>query len=107
MPIEIELQLSPEAAHSQEQIREQAARVARVPLENISEVKIIRKSLDARKAQIIFVIKAEVYLQGETPQEERRTFRYQPLKRERTCHIIGFGPAGIFAALQCLEQGIK
>lgn len=106
MPIEIELQLSPEAAHSEQEIRKHAALAAKVSPETISEVKIIRKSLDARKPKIIFLIKAEVYLLGEAVNRGLKTFRYRALNG-KTCHIIGFGPAGIFAALQCLEQGIK
>jgi uncharacterized FAD-dependent dehydrogenase len=107
MPIEIELQLSPEAAHSEEEIKKHAAIAAGVSSDKILEVKIVRKSLDARKPKIIFLIKAEIYLLGETAKHELRTFQYKPLSAGKTCHIIGFGPAGIFAALQCLEQGIK
>ena len=46
-------------------------------------------------------------MQGEPVENALKTFNYQPLSDKKTCHIIGFGPAGIYAALQLLERGIK
>lgn len=107
MPLQLELKLSPEQAASATEIKKSVANVAQISVEEIALVKIIRKSLDARKAQIVFLLKVEIYLQGETlPSPSSLVPRPAPLS-SKTCHIIGFGPAGIFAALQCLEQGIK
>ncbi|MCX6197632.1 MAG: FAD-binding protein [Bacteroidetes bacterium] len=107
MPVQLELKLSPEQAASAVEIKKAAANAAQISVEQIAQLKIVRKSLDARKAQIVFLLKVEVYLQGETlPSPSSLVPRPSPLS-SKTCHIIGFGPAGIFAALQCLEQGIK
>ncbi len=107
MPFQLELKLSPEQAASAVEIKKAAANAAQIPVEQIELVKRIRKSLDARKSQIVFLLKIEVYLQGENlPSPSSLALRPSPLS-SKTCHIIGFGPAGIFAALQCLEQGIK
>ena len=41
-------------------------------------------------------------------QQEEIHFSYPDVsKSHKTCHIIGAGPAGLFAALRCLELGIK
>ena len=110
MPITAELKLTPEEAALPEQIKQhaaQAAQAAQVRIETIAGVKLIRKSLDARKPQIIVLLKVEIYLQGEPVDDALRTFNLQPVSNKKTCHIIGFGPAGIYAALQLLERGIK
>jgi uncharacterized FAD-dependent dehydrogenase len=107
MPITAELTLTPEQAALPEEIKRRAAQEAQVRIETIAEVKLIRKSLDARKPQIIVLLKVEIYLQGEPIDNSLRTFKLQPVSNKKTCHIIGFGPAGIYAALQLLERGIK
>jgi uncharacterized FAD-dependent dehydrogenase len=107
MPIEIELKILPEAAADPEEVKLLAAEAADIPLADIAYVKIVRKSLDARKQQIVVLLKAEIYRNGEPVDFSLRTFDYKPVNDTKTCHIIGFGPAGIFAAFQCLEQGIK
>lgn len=107
MPLQLELKLSPEQAASAIEIKKAAANAAQISVEQIALVKIVRKSLDARKSQIVFLLKVEIYLQGEILPSQLATFYPQPVTNSKSCHIIGFGPAGIFAALQCLEQGIK
>ncbi|MBK7147523.1 MAG: NAD(P)/FAD-dependent oxidoreductase [Bacteroidetes bacterium] len=107
MPITIEVKLSPEEAASPTDIKTCVAREAGLPEEEVLHIRYLRKSLDARKGRILFLLKAEVYTTGETVNLPLRTFQYQKVSDQKSCHIIGFGPAGIYAALQCLERGIK
>ena len=107
MPIAIELKLTPEQAASADEIKRQAALAARISVNEISHVHLVRKSLDARKPQIIVLLKVDVYLIDETYNPELKTFLLQPVSNQKTCHIIGMGPAGMYAALQLLERGIK
>jgi len=107
MPTIIELKVLPEELGNTALIRTYAAQTCGCAEEKIVHVKIVRQSLDARKKPIVFLLKLEVFLTGETPIDDRRLFAFQPISLQKTCHIIGFGPAGIYAALQCLELGIK
>lgn len=107
MPLTFELKFSPVEANSTETIRYKASKISGIPDSEIAQVKLLRKSLDARNGKITFSIKVAVYKTGEDYQSELRTFRFQPVSNDKTCHIIGCGPAGIYAALQCLERGIK
>ncbi|MDB5283048.1 MAG: FAD-binding protein [Bacteroidota bacterium] len=107
MPITLELKLTPEQAASEDEIKWQAADMARLPLEQIAHLRIVRKSLDARKTQIIVLLKVEIFQPDETFSAELRTFKPLTVSNSKTCHIIGFGPGGIYAALQLLELGIK
>ncbi len=69
-------------------------------------LKILRKSIDARKPTVVFNYKLAAYI-GEDLPENDYTFDYKDVSKSRPVHIIGFGPAGMWAALRCLELGFK
>ena len=71
------------------------------------EIKILRKSIDARKPNIYFNYKLEVYINEPKPKTKAYTFDYKDVSKAKPIHIIGFGPAGMWAALRCLELGYK
>ena len=78
-----------------------------VKVEDISAVKILRKSIDARKKQIIINYKVEVFVNEPAPADASYKFNYQDVSNGKPIHIIGFGPAGMWAALRCIELGYK
>ncbi|MDG5490051.1 NAD(P)/FAD-dependent oxidoreductase [Psychroserpens sp. SPM9] len=78
-----------------------------VETEAISAVKILRKSIDARKKTIILNYKLEVYINELPPDKSTYTFHYKDVSNAKPIHIIGFGPAGMYAALRCIELGFK
>lgn len=73
---------------------------------DINVIKTLKKSLDARKSVIKYNLRLEVYSGKDHPKKISSPL-YAPLNEKQTVHIIGFGPAGIFAALQCLQFGLK
>jgi hypothetical protein len=73
----------------------------------ISGVKILRKSIDARKKDIIFNYKVAVYINEEINDKSEYNFDYKDVSNAKEVHIIGFGPAGMYAALRCIELGYK
>lgn len=73
----------------------------------ISGVKILRKSIDARKRLIILNYKVAVYIKEPVPENSEYSFNYQDVSKAKSIHIIGFGPAGMWAALRCIELGFK
>ena len=73
----------------------------------ISSLKILRKSIDARKKDIIFNYKVAVYINEQIPEKSDYIFEYKDVSKAKEIHIIGFGPAGMYAALRCIELGYK
>ena len=73
----------------------------------ISAVKVLRKSIDARKKDIIFNYKVAVYINENIPEKSDYIFEYKDVSKAKEIHIIGFGPAGMYAALRCIELGYK
>ncbi|MCL5127627.1 NAD(P)/FAD-dependent oxidoreductase [Algibacter sp. L4_22] len=75
--------------------------------EDITGVKVLRKSIDARKPKIILNYKVAVYIREALPEKSDYTFDYKDVSKAKPIHIIGFGPAGMYAALRCIELGFK
>jgi len=75
--------------------------------EDITGVKILRKSIDARKPKIILNYKVAVYIREAVPKNSDYKFDYKDVSQAKPIHIIGFGPAGMYAALRCIELGFK
>jgi len=74
---------------------------------DITGIKVLRKSIDARKPNIMFNYKVAVYIKEAIPETSEYTFDYKDVSKAKPIHIIGFGPAGMYAALRCIELGFK
>ena len=73
----------------------------------ITGIKVLRKSIDARKPKIIFNYKVSVFIKEPLPESSTYQFDYKDVSKAKSIHIIGFGPAGMYAALRCIELGYK
>jgi uncharacterized protein len=82
-----------------------AAKKLKLTSNKISSIKIIRRSLDSRKKPV-YRLSVEVYV-GEKLNESVKKYSYNPVKDNKMVLIVGFGPAGMFAALRLIELGIK
>ncbi|ULC59348.1 FAD-dependent oxidoreductase [Flaviramulus sp. BrNp1-15] len=75
--------------------------------DDITGIKILRKSIDARKPKIVFNYKVAVFINEPLPETSEYQFDYKDVSKAKPIHIIGFGPAGMYAALRCIELGFK
>ena len=66
----------------------------------------VKKSIDARRRNIKIYLRYDVYIGEEIPDTNKIPEWKHPDGNKTVC-IVGFGPAGIFAALKLLEKGIK
>ncbi len=83
----------------------------------IEKVKVIRRSVDARRRSAHFVYSLAVSVRGEAAlisrgtavysEPERYVFPYSAGGSEECPVIVGMGPAGLFAALELAEAGFK
>jgi len=79
-----------------------------IPVSRIGGMKLRKHSIDARQRTIKVQLRLEISLDGPLPPAEPSRWSAPPLSaKAQPIIIIGCGPAGMFAALRCLEQGLK
>jgi len=107
MPQEIQLRIALQEARKPNILLKKAAGFLDIPLSEIKAVKVLRKSIDARKPKIYFNYKVAVYIDELPPEAPGYTFDYKDVSKAKPIHIIGMGPAGMYAALRLIELGFK
>ena len=69
-----------------------ASRKLGIDANEIVGVKVLRKSIDARKKEIFFNYKVAVYIHENIPEKSEYSFKYKDVSKAKEIHIIGFGP---------------
>lgn len=106
MQKEIEITIAPEDINNQQIVVNKLAIALNIDLAKINHHKILKRSIDARSRRVVYRLQVRVYIDEEMPQQED-AFSYPIVGDAKTVIIVGAGPAGLFAALQCLEKGLK
>lgn len=107
---ELSLVVKPHESVDDEFIRSAAAQETGIQKNNITHIETIKKSIDARGGKVRVNLKIKVFI-DEQP-EQKSIWQLNPLKLKDVkqapeLYIIGAGPAGLFAALQAIENGFK
>ncbi len=103
---EIQLRLTPREASSETFYRDKAAQKLNISTNTITACIIKRRSIDARKHQVVVDVLMDVFV-NEEPQKRVVKTNYKDVSNAPQVIIVGAGPAGLFAALRCLENGLK
>lgn len=108
MPKELQFQVAPEIASNEVLLQNFVAKQIQVNSKEIKRVIVLKRSIDARQKAIKFNIKANVYLIGEDFVESKIELpNYPNVATKQEVVVVGAGPAGLFAALQLIELGLK
>jgi len=104
---EIEITVTPDKLYNDDYLKNQIYKALKLKRNKAFSYKIVRKSIDARKGRPKFNLKIRVSNEGAVRTDaDELSITYQQGKKENKVLIIGAGPAGYFAALQCLEYGL-
>ncbi|MEO0038489.1 MAG: hypothetical protein RIQ59_1700 [Bacteroidota bacterium] len=108
MPRDIQTQVAPEIAANESLLKDHAAKLLHVASEEIQKVVVLKRSIDARQKAIKINIKAVVYFIDDDFKEINFELPdYKNVTNSQEVIVIGAGPAGLFAALQLIELGLK
>lgn len=108
MPREFQFQVSPEVAANEVLLTRHVAQLFQVSPKEIQKVIVVKRSIDARQKLIKINIKANVFLVDDpfvTTSIELPD--YPNVSHAQEVVVVGAGPAGLFAALQLIELGLK
>ena len=108
MPREFQFQVSPEVAANESLLAQHVAKLFQVSPKEIQKVDVLKRSIDARQKAIKMNIKANVFLVGEEYKVQKIELPdYPNVANKQEVIVVGAGPAGLFAALQLIELGLK
>lgn len=108
MPREIQTQVLPEIAAHEVLLQNHVAKMLSVSENDIKKVEVLKRSIDARQKVIKINIKAIVYFTHESYSPKTVYLpHYEDVSKKQEVIVVGAGPAGLFAALQLIELGLK
>ena len=105
---ELQLRVNPKTAYTDSLLRQHIAQQENISVDDISLVKIVKRSIDARQRQVMVNLKVRTYI-GEQPENTSliSPIDYKPVCGSNQAIVVGAGPGGLFAALRLIELGIK
>ncbi|MCX2453063.1 FAD-binding protein [Pedobacter sp. PLR] len=106
MQKEIEITLAPEDVEQEVILKSALSEALEIKTTRIKGYKILKRSIDARSRRVIFRLQVRVFI-DEEPLNEVFEVNYPDVSEKKPVIIVGAGPAGLFAALQCIENGFK
>ncbi len=108
MKHEIELFIPANLSTDLDYIKRAIAEKLKISKDDIADLKLLKRSIDARRKPILYLLKYEVYI-GETIFNSPISIleNLPDVSEAKRVIVIGAGPAGLFAALKLIELGVK
>jgi uncharacterized protein len=105
---EAEIWMTPKQAADPSGWKSAFAHFLHIPVGRIKHLRPIQRSIDARTQKVKIRLKAELFIEEKAPEYNnflRKT--YPDVSRKAPVIIVGAGPAGLFAALTLIENGLR
>jgi uncharacterized protein len=104
---QVRINLNPAAAADEAAIRKISASLAGIDQSEITSMRILKRSVDARKKNIRVELTVELFTGQDSEIPVINPYNPVNVARNREVIIVGAGPAGLFAALRLIELGIR
>lgn len=105
----IELRTDPRTAATSELLKASVVSHLKIAPSRVSHLRVVRRSIDARQRRVMVNLSVKVWV-DETPSDDSliRPVNYQRVSETAPrVIVVGAGPAGLFAALRLIEEGIR
>lgn len=106
----LQLRLVPETAYNQMRLMAEVSTSLGVDVNRLKEIRIVRRSIDARQRRVMVNLTVDCFLDTPPCPEDSRLqpVEYNVLAEDApSAVIVGAGPAGLFAALRLIEEGVR
>jgi uncharacterized FAD-dependent dehydrogenase len=109
MQTTIQLKIKPSTAANPSDLLVAIAQNLGRSIDQLNGYHILKQSIDARSRQQVWMnLTVLVFIQEPVSDRDIEPYLFHILpKNAKEVHIIGAGPAGLFAALECIQLGLK
>lgn len=107
MTNEYQVRVLPEIAANEQQLKEFLADEKGIKLRDMTAIRILKRSIDARQRTIFVNLKVRVYTNEMPKEDEYEHTTYHNVEGKPQVIVVGAGPGGLFAALRLIELGLR
>lgn len=110
MKEQLQLRLTPEIAYTPLRVAAEVSTRMGVDINRITHIEPIKRSIDARQRQVMVNLTVDVYIDEQPPEAPQPATRitYPDVSgATNEVIVVGAGPAGLFAALRLIEEGVR
>lgn len=107
MPRRVTLRIDPEHAQDMAYVRRAALQSAGLSEAEASDVKLVKRSIDARQRTVLYQLQVDIYESNESIAPVDYSISYPSVHKAAAVAVVGMGPAGLFAALRLIERGYR
>lgn len=106
---QLQLRVSPETASDSLRLSIEVSTLLDIDVNRIRRVDIVRRSIDARQRKVMVNLSVNVHIDStEDDADIASPIEYKLLPVDAPAAIVvGAGPAGLFAALRLIEEGVR
>lgn len=107
MQKDIDLRISPKEASDINIVKNLASSKAGVKISDITDLQILKRSIDARQKLIFINLRVRLYTGEQQPEISYMPTHYPDVSQAPQAIVVGAGPGGLFAALRLIELGVR
>lgn len=104
---EIDIRVLPKVAATESELKKYTAVQCGLNEDEICTLRILKRSIDARKQTVLVNLRVRVYINEKPTDEPFESREYGDVSGRKDAIVVGAGPAGLFAALRLIELGIR
>jgi hypothetical protein len=104
---QVQINTNPAAAADETVVKKIAASLVGIDQSEITALRVIKRSVDARKKNIRVNLTVEIFSGRDETIPEIAPFIQTNVSLKQEVIIVGAGPAGLFAALRLIELGLR
>lgn len=107
MITEVQVKVFPDQLSDLAFIKNVACKRAKIVPNDSIEMRIRRRSIDARKGRPAYILLVQLFTIESSPKPLEFNSRYKDVSKSKSVVIVGAGPAGYYAALELVSLGFK